>query len=75
MPPSVQVLSAALNFNSRAGRASVVSTALSGGAGALPFCDPDALGAAASQLVEDMEDQQVRCMLAQCFCRVYVGVL
>ncbi|WIA35987.1 hypothetical protein OEZ86_007350 [Tetradesmus obliquus] len=59
MPPSVQVLSAALNFNSRAGRASVVSTALSGGAGALPFCDLDALGAAASQLVEDMEDQQV----------------
>jgi hypothetical protein len=59
MPPSVQVLNAALNFSSRAGRASVVTTALGGGSGAVPACDLDSLGAAAAQLVEDMEDQQV----------------
>jgi hypothetical protein len=66
MPPSVQVLNAALNYNSRAGRASVVSAALSGGAGALPACDLESLGAAAAQLVEDMEDQQVRFKFSIC---------
>ncbi|KAF6260175.1 hypothetical protein COO60DRAFT_1508976 [Scenedesmus sp. NREL 46B-D3] len=59
MPPSVQVLNLALGHNNRAGRASVVSTALSGGGGAVPSCNLDSLGAAAAQLVEDMEDQEV----------------
>eukprot|EP00882_Tetradesmus_deserticola_P010841 GHRQ01011456.1.p1 GENE.GHRQ01011456.1~~GHRQ01011456.1.p1 ORF type:complete len:302 (+),score=31.61 GHRQ01011456.1:616-1521(+) len=59
MPPSVQVLNSALSHNSRTGRASVVSAALDGGGGALPSCNLDSLGAAAAQLVEDMEDQQV----------------
>jgi hypothetical protein len=61
MPPSVQVLNAALSHSSRAGRAMVVSTALNGGGDAVPACDLDSLGAAAAQLVEDMEDQQVSC--------------
>jgi hypothetical protein len=61
MPPSVQVLNAALSHNSRAGRAMVVSTSLSGGGDAVPACDLDSLGAATAQLVEDMEDQQVSC--------------
>jgi hypothetical protein len=49
----------------------VVSTSLSGGGDVVPACDLDSLGAAAAQLVEDMEDQQVSCRaveLGSCIC-------
>jgi hypothetical protein len=59
LPPSVQVLNAALTSVRREGRLQVVDISLKGGADNVPGCSLDALGAAATQLVDDMEDQQV----------------
>lgn len=55
----MQVLNSALQHSGRAGRAAIVQIALSGGEGAVPGVSLDVLGAAAHQLVDDMEDQQV----------------
>lgn len=59
LPPPVQVLNAALALSKRAERDGVVQQALGGGRGEVPGTTLDALGAAAHQLIDDMEDQQV----------------
>lgn len=60
------MLNTALALSRRAERDRVVQQALSGGRGDVPGTTLDALGAAAHQLIDDMEDQQV------CVC-VWVG--
>lgn len=40
----------------------MIQLALCGGEGSIPAVGLDALGAAAHQLVDDMEDQQVQCL-------------
>eukprot|EP00879_Flechtneria_rotunda_P010520 GHRR01010997.1.p1 GENE.GHRR01010997.1~~GHRR01010997.1.p1 ORF type:complete len:525 (+),score=202.09 GHRR01010997.1:426-2000(+) len=68
LPPSVQVLNATLQHNNREKRHAVLQLALSGGDGAVPAGSLETLGAAAHQLVDDMEDQQVvadRALLAR----------
>eukprot|EP00775_Hariotina_reticulata_P001152 gene1152-1492_t len=57
--PLTQVLNSALTSVKREGRLQVVDISLKGGADNVPGCSLDALGAAATQLVDDMEDQQV----------------
>jgi hypothetical protein len=59
LPPPVQVLNTALSHSSRAQREAVVQQALGGGKGDIPGTTLDAVGAAAHQLIDDMEDQQV----------------
>jgi hypothetical protein len=60
LPPAVQVLNTAASHRWRADRGSVLQQALAGGAGDVPGTNLDALGAATHQLIDDMEDQQVR---------------
>lgn len=60
LPPPVQVLNATLAHSRRGERDGVMQQALAGGAGDVPGTSLDALGAAAHQLIDDMEDQQVR---------------
>jgi hypothetical protein len=60
LPPPVQVLNATLAHSRRGERDGVLRQALAGGAGDVPGTSLDALGAAAHQLIDDMEDQQVR---------------
>lgn len=61
LPAPVQVLNVALAHSRRAERDGVLQQALAGGRGDVPGTSLDALGAAAHQLIDDMEDQQV-CM-------------
>lgn len=77
LPPAVQVLNSALQHSSRAGRSAIVQIALAGGEGSVPAASLDALGAAAHQLVDDMEDQQVIvCYLGLCrLCRMLPEML
>jgi hypothetical protein len=60
LPAPVQVLHAALQHGARIDRAATASCALGGGSGAVPGTSLSALGAAAHQLLDDMEDQQAR---------------
>lgn len=60
LPAPVQVLNAAAAYRRRAERGNVVQQSLSGGAGSIPGCGLDALGAAAHQIIDEIEDQQVR---------------
>jgi hypothetical protein len=66
LPPAVQVLNTAASHRWRADRGSVLQQALAGGAGDVPGTNLDALGAAAHQLIDDMEDQQVRGLQHSC---------
>jgi hypothetical protein len=62
----VQVLNAALAQSRSSERGGVVQCSLAGGRGGVPGSSLDALGAAAHQLIDDMEDQQVGLRVGGC---------